>query len=89
MSHQKDMKPVDWTVVVITLAGRVRGRPVVISPWLAEGVGRETRARVATKKARNNILLSTFAKKPLTINDYCSTLICTCLRKRVSSHELP
>ena len=31
-------------LVLITLARRVRGR-VVLSPWLAEGVGRETRAR--------------------------------------------
>jgi len=40
------------SLVLITLAGRGR---VVLAPWLAAGVGRETRARIATK-TRNNIL---------------------------------
>jgi len=43
-------------LLLITLAGRVRGR-VVLSPWLAEGVGRENRARIAGM-ARNSILKS-------------------------------
>ena len=33
-----------WLVLII-LAARVRGR-AVLSPWLAEGVGRKTRARI-------------------------------------------
>ena len=32
-------------VVLIILAARVRGR-AMLSPWLAEGVGRKTRARI-------------------------------------------
>jgi len=43
---------------LFTLAGRVRGR-VVLSPWLAEGVGRETRAKMAVR-ARKSILHFTF-----------------------------
>ena len=45
-------------LVPITLAGRVRGR-VVLSPWLAEGVGTEPRAKIATR-ARNDILRQHF-----------------------------
>ena len=33
-----------WLVLII-LAARARGR-AVLSPWLAEGVGRKTRARI-------------------------------------------
>ena len=36
------------SLVLITLAGTMKGREV-LAPWLAEGVGRETRARIATR----------------------------------------
>ena len=45
--------PAGQTCSLITLAGRVRGR--VVSPWPAEGVGRETRAMVAMRTG-NTIL---------------------------------
>jgi len=41
-------------LVLITLVGRVRGR-VMLSPWLAEGLGRQTRTRIAVT-TRNSIL---------------------------------
>jgi len=43
-------------LVLITLGGRVRGR-VMLSPWLIEGVGRETRVRIAVM-AKNSVLKS-------------------------------
>jgi len=41
-------------LVLITLGGRVR-RTVMLSPWLAEGVGRQTRTSIAVT-TRNSIL---------------------------------
>jgi len=41
-------------LLLITLAGRVRGR-VMLSSWLEEGSGRQTRTRIAVA-TRNSIL---------------------------------